>query len=125
MNKEQIESLQTQLEDCLGGSVNPDDSYAIRNKLENLSTMLGTGAACITQSKRLFKEKRGLWLRQHMERIAEMKPSVAKEFVDTSCIDEEILLVRCERNYSAITHSIDALRSLLSILKIELTTINQ
>lgn len=120
MDKATIEKLQDQIEQQLACSVHPDMGNEIKGKLETLSTYLGTGARCITYSKNLMLLKRREWLRQHSEKIKDFSPSIIKEFVNTACIDEEILFVRCERNYSAIVHSIDALRSLLSILKAEL-----
>lgn len=121
MDKPTIEKLQDTIEQQLACSVDPDSGTEIKAKLENLSTYLGTGARCITGSKNLMLLKRREWLRQHSERIKDFSPSIIKEFVNTACIDEEILYVRCERNYSAIVHTIDALRSLLSILKAEMT----
>ena len=121
MTKETIEKLQGQIESVLSASVHPEDGNAIKTKLESLSTYLGTGAGCITESKRLMLIKRKEWLRAHVERIKDMSPSIVKEYVNTATVDEEILFTRCERNYSAITHSIEALRSLLSILKAEMS----
>lgn len=121
MDKVTIEKLQDQIEQQLACSVHPDMGNEIKAKLEALSTYLGTGARCITEAKNLMLIRRREWLRKHSDKIADLSPSIVKEYVNTACIDEEILFVRCERNYSAIVHSIDALRSLLSILKAELT----
>lgn len=121
MDRITIEKLQDDIEQQLACSVHPDDSQAVKAKLEILSTYLGTGAKCITGSKNLMLLKRREWLRKHIEKIEAFSPSIIKEFVNTACIEEEILYVRCDRNYSAIVHTIDALRSLLSILKAEMS----
>jgi hypothetical protein len=124
MTKQQIELIQEQLEVELAASVNADDPQAVKNKLERLTTYLGTGAQCISQSHDLLKRTKGAWLRQHIEKISDMKPSVAKEFINTGVIDEETLYVRCDRNYSATCKAVEALRSILSLLKTEISLIN-
>lgn len=117
-----IEQLQTDIENTVAAHIDPEDGHQVKDKLQVLSSLLSTCSRCIQESKRQMLTKRKTWLRQHAERISEMSPSVVKEYVNTATIDEEILVIRCERNYSAIVHSIDALRSILSILKAELTT---
>lgn len=124
MTKQQIEQIQDSLERELATEVNADDPQAVKMKLERLSTYLGTGAQCIAQSNRLFKETKGAWLRQHIDKISDMKPSVAKEYINTGCLDAETLYVRCDRNYSACTKAVEALRSILSILKAEINFTN-
>ena len=124
MEKILIEKLQEDIERELSTAVNPDNPMEVKNKLQTLSVLLSTGSKCIPYSKRLMLQKRRDWLRQHAERIKEFSPSVIKEYISTACIDEEILFVRCERNYSAVTHSIEAMRSILSILKAEMNIYN-
>lgn len=120
MTRTQIESIQSELELELAHSIASDNVDAVRDKLETLTTYLGTGAQCITQSKRLWMETRKAWLRQHINAISMMKPSVAKEYISTGTVEEEILWTRCDRNYSATTKAVEALRSILSILKTEI-----
>lgn len=117
-----IEQLQEDIENTVAAHIDPEDGHQVKDKLQVLSSLLSSCSRCIQESKRRMLIKRKAWLRQHVEKINEMSPSIVKEFVNTATIDEEILLVRCERNYSAIVHSIDALRSILSILKTEMQT---
>lgn len=121
MNKEEIIKTQEKIEAEIGANVHPDATPSIKIKLENLSTYLSNASICISEAKRIQLTYRRKWLRDHAERIKDLSPSVIKEYLNTACIDEEILYIRCERNYSALVHSIDALRSLLSIAKAELT----
>lgn len=116
-----IEKIQQDIENVVSAHINPEDGHQVKDKLQVLSSLLSSCSKCIQESKRMMLVKRKTWLRQHAERISEMSPSIAKEFVNTATIEEEILLVRCEKNYSAIVHSIDALRSILSILKAEMS----
>jgi hypothetical protein len=124
MTRQQIETIQKSLEDELASPVNADDGTAVRNKLERLTTFLGTGAQCIAQSHDLLKRTKGAWLRQHIDKISDMKPSVAKEFINTGVIDEETLYVRCDRNYSATCKAVEALRSILSLIKTEINAMS-
>lgn len=117
MSKEQIEEMQDQIESVLRREVDHTYHMDVMHKLSQISALMGTGSSCIAESKRIELQKRGEWLRKFRDEISEMKPSVAKEFVNTACIDEQILSIRCDRNYSALTHSGEMLRSVLSTIK--------
>jgi hypothetical protein len=121
MNRQQIEKSQEIIESVLLSPVNPDDGHDVKAKLARLSELLVTGSNCVTQATKLQLEKRGAWLRQHFEKISEMKPTMAKEFVNTGCIDEDILVVRCENNYKSLTKASDNLVTILSYLKAEMS----
>lgn len=120
MESTAIIKLQEEIESTIESAVNQLDGHQVLDKLQILSTLLATASMCIVESKRNMLKKRGEWLRKHAEKVSTYSPSIAKEYANTACIDEEMLFVRCERNYSAITHAIDALRSILSYLKQEL-----
>jgi hypothetical protein len=124
MTRQQIETIQKSLEDELASPVNADNPDAVKHKLERLTTYLGTGAQCIAQSHDLLKRTKGAWLRQHIDKISDMKPSVAKEFINTGVIDEETLYIRCDRNYSATCKAVEAIRSILSLIKTEINAMS-
>ncbi len=117
MNREEIEKVQDHIESVLKREVDHTYHLDVMHKLSQISSLMGSGAECMAEAKRIELTRRGAWLRQHEEKVATMKPSVAKEFVNTSCIDEQILSLRCDRNYSALTHSGEILRSVLSMIK--------
>lgn len=120
MTSEQIAQLQEEIENVISAHISHHDGHQVLDKLQTLSTLLGNASSCIVESKRIMLKKRGEWLRKHAEKVSTYSPSIAKEYANTACIDEEMLFVRCERNYSAIVHSIDAHRSILSYLKQEM-----
>lgn len=124
MKKEQIEEMQDQIESVLQREVDHTYHLDVSHKLAQISTLLASGSICIASSKRLELHTRGKWLRQYRDEISEMKPSVAKEFVNTACIDEQILTIRCERNYSALLHAGEMLRSVLSMIKSDMQMAN-
>lgn len=121
MSGKDLEIIQTQIETAIMNEISSHDGHAVREKLQTLSTLLASCSICIVESKRIMLKKRGEWVRKHAEKISTYSPSIAKEFTNTAVVDEEILFTRCERNYSALVHSIDALRSILSCLKAEMT----
>jgi hypothetical protein len=123
MTKAQIEQMQEQIESVLKREVDHTYHLDVMHKLQQISTLMGSGSTCIAESKRILLTTRGKWLRLHKKEFEGMKPSQAKEFVITSCIDEEILYVRCERNYSALTHAGEMLRSILSMIKQDMASL--
>lgn len=123
MTREEIENIQHQIEEMLAEHLDHRNHTDVMERLTNISTMLATGAKCIAESKRIELTTRGAWLRQHEDKVNKMKPSVAKEFVNTSCVDTQILSLRCDRNYSALTHAGENLRSVLSTVKTEMLLI--
>jgi len=121
MTKAQIEKAQDNIEAILGSPVNPDNGHDVKAKLARLSELLVVGSNCVTHATNLQLQKRGIWLRQHFEKISEMKPTMAKEFVNTGCIDEDILVIRCENNYKSLCKCSDDLITILSYLKAEMS----
>ena len=121
MNKEQIEKLQGQIESVLAASVDPEDGHLVKAQLADASRLLVTSTNCITAAKNIYLSTHAAWLRQHMEKIAEMKPSVAKLYTDTAVVDEQILLTRCEANYKNLCRYSDNLVTILSYLKAEMS----
>lgn len=115
-----IIKIQDQIESAIQTEVCIDFGHEVMGKLQVLSTLLSSASICIVESKKIMLRKRGEWLRKHAEKVSTYSPSIAKEYANTAVIDEEMLFLRCERNYSAITHAIDALRSILSYLKKEM-----
>jgi hypothetical protein len=120
MTKEEITKVQEEIEAviCIRGNVH--DHNDMMERLTQITALLGNCARCISESKRIELEIRGRWLREHQERINLMKPSVAKEFVNTACVDEQILSLRCDRNYSALTKAGENFRTILSTIKTEM-----
>jgi hypothetical protein len=117
MTSEEIEKIQDQIENVLKREVDHTYHLDVSHKLTQIAALLGAGSNCMAEAKRIELVTRGKYLRQHQEKINAMKPSVAKEFVNTSCIDEQILSLKCDRNYSALCHAGEILRSVLSMIK--------
>jgi hypothetical protein len=121
MNRHQIEKAQDNIEAVLASPVDPENGHDVKAKLARLSDLLVVGSNCVTHATNIQLQKRGSWLRQHFEKISDMKPTIAKEFVNTGCIDEDILVVRCENNYKSLSKCSDDLITILSYLKAEMS----
>jgi hypothetical protein len=121
MTKETIEKLQDTIESVLSENVDPENGHAVKEQLAAASRLLVSSTNCITSAKGIYLRLHSLWLRQHKDELAAMKPSVAKTFSDTSLVDEQILLVRCEQNYKNLCRYSDNLVTILSYLKAEMS----
>ena len=121
MNRQQIEKAQEQIETILSYPVDPNDGHDVKSKLAKLSDFMVVGSNCVTHATRLYRTLHGEWLRQHMDKINDMKPSVAKNFIDTALVDQQILVVRCENNYKSLSKCSDDLITILSYLKAEMS----
>lgn len=119
-----IERIQQQIEDELAKPFKPDSGDELKERLGNITSLLGTSAQCITYSSKLLRKAKGEWLRTYSERVKDLPPSVVKEYLNTAAIDLETLAVRCDRNDAALKHTKDSLISLLSILKTEIQLMN-
>jgi len=120
MTKEQIEKLQEQIESVLSTSVDPSEGHEVKSQLAEASRLLVDSTNCITAAKGIYLRLHSQWLRQHKDELNTMKPSVAKTFSDTSLVDEQILLVRCEQNYKNLGKYIESLITILSFIKSEM-----
>lgn len=120
MTKYTMQEIQLGIEKELGEVIDHTNPLAVSGKINAIAALLSTGAQCIAESKRLELNQRGKWLRAHTDKVNEMKPSVAKEFVNTACIDEQVFSIRCERNYSALVHAGEFYRSILSMIKADM-----
>jgi hypothetical protein len=120
MTTTQIEVIQTQIEELFSSPWHHHSHNDMMETLTQVTALLGNCAKCISESKRIELTKRGEHARKYMDLIQTMKPSIAKEFISTACIPEQILSLRCDRNYSALTKAGENLRSILSAAKEEM-----
>lgn len=128
MKLEQILIIQAQIQTAINKPVAIENPSSVMNKLNDLSVLLASASSCIPFSKTILLESRykvmnDIYLAKEGDKILKtnLPPSVATKFVETRTIKEEELFCQCERSYSALVHSIDALRSILSTIKTEMT----
>lgn len=90
----------------------------VMNKLNNLTSLSGLSAELVAETKQLIlhRQKPAILLAQKTGVSASMQ----KAFVESECAEEMMLYTYAERLNAAITHSLDALRTIVSMRKSEL-----
>lgn len=127
MTVEQIKEIQKQILQAINKPVVIENPSDVMNKLNNLSVLLASASSCIPYAKTILLEARykvmnEIYLAKECDKILKtnLPPSISTKFIETRTIKEEELFCQCERSYSALVHSIDALRSILSTIKEEM-----
>lgn len=88
-----------------------------KNKMIALTQLIGLSAECNASAKKILLKKELEVLSQIPKDVA---PSKVAKMVNAECYDEGALLEYADRLNSALVHSIDAIRSVLSLYKVEL-----
>lgn len=76
------------------------------------------------QSKRDLLAKKGEALADILNRNDKLSPSIIKEWVSAKTKEEEYAFELADRTNAAATHQLDLVRSILSALKIEMSSVN-
>src|SRR3990167_1924495 len=93
------------------------DIEMVKNKMLGLTQLIGLSAECNASAKKILLKKELEVLSQIPKDVA---PSKVAKMVNAECYDEGALLEYSDRLNSALIHSIDAIRSVLSLYKVEL-----
>jgi hypothetical protein len=88
-----------------------------QNKLLALTQLIGLSAECNASAKK-FLLKKELEVMKTLD--PGLAPSKATKELNASCYEESALLEYADRLNSALVHSIDAIRSVMSLYKTEL-----
>jgi hypothetical protein len=88
-----------------------------QNKLLTLTQLIGLSAECNASAKK-FLLKKELEVMQALD--PELAPSKASKELNARCFEESALLEYADRLNSGLVHSIDAIRSVISLYKSEL-----
>jgi hypothetical protein len=89
-----------------------------KNKLLKLTQLIGLSAEAKASAKKILHHKELSELSQI--EFTKISPSIASKMVAAECYEELALLEYADRLNSALVHSIDAIRSVISLYKIEL-----
>jgi hypothetical protein len=125
---ESIYEFQEQLEGFLGVTVGADNPEEIVDRMAALlvfypSSAMALASAKYWQAYKYRNEYNAAYKRSTQVDPGQGKPfltpSILKEYISSRTAEEMALVTRCERGNSAITHTLDALRSILSHLKEE------
>lgn len=107
------------IRDVLDRDTPPENGDAVAYQLVDLQALLGTSASAMSN---LFHKKEAARL-QVLEAIAEsgtkITPALQRDLVNAKCAGYNTAYEYADRLQSALVHSIDAMRSVLSWLKSE------
>jgi hypothetical protein len=88
-----------------------------QNKLLTLTQLIGLSAECNASAKKFLLMKE---LEVMKTLSVDLPPSRATKELNARCYDESALLEYADRLNSALIHSIDAIRSVMSLYKAEM-----
>lgn len=99
--------------------VSGGDIHGVQDKLMKLSQLIALSAECVTQAKKNYLYKQSEIIKINKDVI--MPASILSKKIESDSWEESGMLTYCERLNAGIVHSIDALRSIISLYKTELT----
>lgn len=88
-----------------------------KNKMIALTQLIGLSAECNASAKKILLKKELEVLRSLPP---DMPPMKAHKMVNAECYDEGALLEYADRINSAVIHTIDAIRTVISLYKAEM-----
>lgn len=102
----------------LESQVETSNIESVMDKLNNLTGLSGLSAELVANTKQLIlqRQKPAILLAQK----SNVSASMQKAFVESECAEEMMLYTYAERLNAAITHSLDALRTIVSMRKSEM-----
>lgn len=116
-----LEQLQKHTEDigkALALQIDISNGDEVKGKLDELQRLLPVSSWCVAQADMLYNEKIGQLIEDHQYRDL---GATDKKLVFQGKAKKEIYyMTLCDRQNKSITHSMEALRSILSYLKSEM-----
>lgn len=115
--KEETSQALNAIRKAIDADVIDADIVMVQNKMLGLTQLIGLSAEAKATAKKLLhiKETQVLYA---MDK--ELSPSVQVRKLNAECFEELALLEYADRLNAALTHSIDALRSVISFRKTEI-----
>lgn len=106
---------------CELDSKAPDIEKQVR-KLSHLTSLMGTSSECVSEAKAGLGRKKADKINALISNgeYEKYSPTVLKEIINADCVDEQELFDLAERLNASLVHSIDGIRSIISLYKTEL-----
>lgn len=123
MTSDQIESTLKQIQSAMEDKVSPEDIDGVQAKLCVLSGYIGTSAECIRYAKQAMLHKQRQVLGSNIG--AKHSPNILRQLVESELFYEVAMVDYANRINAGITHTIDALRTVVSLYGKELETQNK
>lgn len=106
--------ISTEIDREVGGG----DIAGVQEKLLKLSQLIALSAECMKQAKENYLYRQMKIIAQN--RDVDIPASILNKKIEAEAWEESGMLVYCDRLNAGITHSIDGLRSVLSLYKTEM-----
>lgn len=114
---QEIKVALNQIRSVVDSNIIDVDIESQKNKLLMLTQLIGLSAECNASAKKILLQKE---LNVLNEMDKDLAPSKATSLLKASCSDEAAILEYSDRLNSALIHSIDSIRSIISLYKTEL-----
>jgi cob(I)alamin adenosyltransferase len=106
------------IREAVDADIIDSDIVNVQNKLLKLTQLMGLSAETKASAKKLLNMKERIVF-EMMDK--KMPPSVQSKFLNAECYEENAILEYADRLNAAIVHVIEALRSVISLYKTELS----
>lgn len=122
-NFTQLEAIQSHLESMDYKSME-QSTQSIFEEIVRLSSWNAFVGKMVAEYERDYKGKKELAYQQFLDSKSKLSPSLAKDFIDSICGEAGFKFTYAERLNRSLVHAMDCLRSILSTLKVEMSTIH-
>ena len=92
----------------------------VQTKVIQLTQMTGLSAESMASAQKLLDEKEIEIFLTRSKELEKFSPSVQIKYLKAHCKDEAAIVLYADRLNSEITHSLDSLRTVISLYKTEL-----
>ncbi|NUQ80828.1 MAG: hypothetical protein HUU10_04385 [Bacteroidetes bacterium] len=120
--EDKIDELLQVIDDAISGSVDMEDPTSIRQQIILLSSLAGTSAKTVADSKyhQRQAELRELRALQAEARLDKLAPTTITRIINTKTAEQARRSDLADRLNAALVHALDGYRSSLSFVKAEL-----
>jgi hypothetical protein len=112
-----IDSL-NMIRQTIDADIIDSDIEVQKNKMLKLTQLIGLSSECKSEAKKALLKKE-LEVLKELEG-AKISPSILTKRLDAECWNEAGVLMYADRINASITHSIDAIRTTISLYKTEI-----
>lgn len=106
------------VKEVMDADITDVDIESQKNKLLKLTQLGSLAAACKAQGKQILRLRELEALRELVDKG--YSPSVLTKMIDARCCDEEALYIYTDRMNAFLSHSIEGIRSVISLYKEEM-----
>lgn len=118
--EKKLEESFANIDEVLSTEISPDQIDLQVRKLNKLAILTANAADNIAKSKELLYKKQLIYLQRIEDDHPKAKYNIVNKYLQGYTARYEGYYTKADRQYAAITHSIDAIRTIISKYKSEL-----